>query len=148
MGFVNAGSMTGVTATFGGTVTLDGAGVTIASGTGTGNKIKWSSGSTINDSGGSLFVSSGDVFVTVGGGGQLNLAGGKLNVEQNLEVGTGVKLTTLGGTGSTSFVCTNNTGNLYAQSSTCDGSLPASALLVMIQELQAEIATLKNERNR
>lgn len=141
LGTITAGAISGVTATFGGTVTLDGSGMTIASGTGGNNKIKWTSGSTINDAGGSLFVASGDVFVTVGGGGQMNVAGGKLNVEQNFEADS----ITIGGfpSGTGRFVCHVN-GLLYDSGSTCDGSAPSpEALVTRVQSLEAEIAELR-----
>jgi hypothetical protein len=144
---INGGTISGVTITAAGTVTLNGSGLTLASGTGGANQVKWSGGSTIHDSGGSMFINSDDVFIQLSGGGQTNIAGGKLNVEQNFEVGTTVRLVTLAGAGATAYVCTDNDGDIYSSSSSCDGLSPI-AMMEMIQELQTEVATLKAETAR
>jgi hypothetical protein len=94
-----------------------------------------------------MSINSDDVFIQLGGGGQTNIAGGKLNVEQNFEVGTTVRLVTLAGSGATAYVCTDNDGDIYSSASSCDGLSPV-AMMEMIQELQTEIATLKAETAR
>jgi len=54
------------------------------------------------------------------------------------------------GSGGNRFVCHDNAGLLYSSGTTCDGSSPASMadLLVQIEEMRAEIATLKSEKRQ
>jgi hypothetical protein len=143
LGTITAGAISGVTATFAGTLTLDGSGMTLASGASGANQVKWSGGSTIHDAGGSLFVNSGDVFMQVGGGGQVNVSGGVLRAALNFETGSGIRDLTMDGFGSGRFVCHDDDGDYYDDGTTCDGSAPV--LLQMINDLRAEIEALRNE---
>lgn len=69
IGTITAGSISGITATFGGgAVTLDSNGVSITNGSGTVNKVKWSDGSYIYASSGIVAQSSGNWNLQTNGG--------------------------------------------------------------------------------
>lgn len=67
LGTVTAGSMTGVTATFGGAVTLDGNGISLTEGSGVVNRVKWTGGSHIYEFVALNIVGTTDVAISTGG---------------------------------------------------------------------------------
>lgn len=142
LGTVNAGTMTGVSATFGGTVALNGSGLTLTSGSGANNQIKWSGGGpTIHGlTDNSLWVTSTDIFLAGGGGGQVNVSGAPFTVSSSLQSAGNIRFTTLAGLGGTRFVCHDNDGDLYSSGSTCDGSAPVA---LQIEALEREVAELR-----
>lgn len=127
LGTVTAGLIDGVTI-YGGSgneVVIDSSGVTISSGTGAVNKLKFTSGGTIYDSGGLIFDSVSPFFVN-----DLFIArdvgvGRDLEVTRFSEFQSFVTVNVLGGSGDV-FVCADNTGLLYKSTGACDLS-PAPA---------------------
>lgn len=139
IGSITAGSITGVTISGGsvtaggGNVTLDSNGIQIAAGTGTTNKIDWSDNSYIVSNGGAITIALGlqDANVSISGGG--------LSIGSDFIVATGTRFAHLGGNG-TAFVCTDNDGDIFEQTSAC--AAPDS-LLERISSLEARIAVLE-----
>ena len=100
-------SISGGTITTGsGAVTLNAAGVSITSGTGTVNSISWTDGSFLYSATGDL-QGSGSTSATLSGGGYaLRVAA------------SGVLINAFSG-GGTQYVCVANTGILFASASAC-----------------------------
>lgn len=83
IGNVTAGSITGVTIT-GGLATLDGSGITLQAGTGSGNKVKWDNGGYVTSSGSTIVFGNGtgwnfsfNTNELICGGGKLGNSGSK-----------------------------------------------------------------------
>lgn len=127
LGTVTAGSLSGVTAVFGGVVTLDGAGISIGEGTTAFNSLKWSDGSR-------MYGSAGNVSILTGSGGQFSVTSGSYVAGSaqfdgfGKDLGstanpwgtaylTGVRATSLAGTG-TRVVCVAADGSLVAGTTT------------------------------
>jgi hypothetical protein len=147
LGSVTAGSISGVTATFGsgGEVSLNSGGISLNGGVGDNNKIKWSDGTRVFGAGdGDLWLTtSGGVLQLVGSSG-VNLTGG-LTVASNLHVASGeLRVAPFSGAGTARFVCHDNDGDFYSSGGTCDGSAPAAeAQDARIAALEREIADLR-----
>ena len=151
VGTLTGGTIDGVTvrAGSGDEVTLDSSGVTFAAGSGSNNRVKWSDGNAVLSDSGNLQVEG------LAGGTTYVRSNGDVALEAGLDSsgiitlsGAGApRIINLGGTGSTSFVCTDNSGNLYSQGSTCDGSVPEiAALRAEVAELRALVAQLSNSQ--
>ena len=135
LGTVTAGILTGVTATFGGTVTLDSGGISISQGTGTLNSIKWSDGMRIYSNGSTLtLLSPGGGSITFSGtaGYDFNstsLVGFSKDLGQSanrwvttyttdLNLGSGTVTKSGWAGGSNRAVCVDTAGALYASTGT------------------------------
>jgi hypothetical protein len=163
LGTVTAGSISGVTASFGGSgeVALNSSGIQIAAGTGDANRIDWSDGGYVVGNSDVLFVGADSLVELAIGSGfvySVGLDSSGVFSEQGIgDVDLGstsalfddlfvrkIRATTLGGTGSTSFVCTDNDGDFYAQATTCDGSAPApAAMAAQLQDYESELIELR-----
>jgi hypothetical protein len=91
LGTVTAGSISGVTATFGGgSVTLDSNGVSITNGTGTVNKVKWSDGSYLYSSGGTLVAQAAGNWAlqTNGGSAQYTFSSSRMDPPGGADIGS------------------------------------------------------------
>jgi hypothetical protein len=79
LGTITAGSISGVSATFGGgNVTLDSSGILFTAGTGTSNQVRWSDGTYLYSNGGSLYIhgNSGSLTLEAGSYGVVLGSGG------------------------------------------------------------------------
>lgn len=132
LGTVTSGSLTGVTATFGGgAVTLDSNGVTLTAGTANVNKVKWSGGSTVYEFAGSLnLTAAGDINLLPGGSGAINFnralipssgdnvgsSGARVGTVYTdaLNLGSGTVTKSGWSGGSNRAVCVDTAGALYA----------------------------------
>lgn len=130
IGTITAGTMTGVTATFGGTVTLNSSGVTISQGTGTLNSVNWSDSTRMYSSSGAwtLLNSGGGSFSFSGTGGYVadgsnfNGFGKDLGSSSNpwgatyttsLTLGSGTITKSGWSGGGTRAICVDNNGDVF-----------------------------------
>lgn len=152
LGTITAGSIAGVTAVFGpsGEVTLNSSGITLVNGTGAPNKIKWNDGSTAYSSGDTLWfevddrvaiLAQNDIVLDPGrdGSGFVQINGS-----------AGPRITPFAGSGDL-FVCTNNSGDLYASATICAPPAPSAnthvaALEREVAELRAAVQQLASQR--
>ena len=139
LGTVTAGLLDGVEVRAGSSdeVILNSSGISLSSGTGDANKVKWSGGATLFDASGSLQI-DGDSSVSLRQ---------DVQVERHFSVGENVRFNALSSLGTNRFVCHDNEGDLYSSATTCDGSSPsagasASSRQREIQEYQALIEKL------
>lgn len=131
LGTVTAGSITGVTITAGGTVTLDSSGISIAVGTGANNRYKFSDGTYIQSSSGNVAISGSASVQLVGmGGGIIVLAAKTIpSGASHPDLGDGTARFTdlyLNGTvytglagGAGRYACINASGVLFSQAGGC-----------------------------
>lgn len=135
LGTVTAGTLTGVTAVFGGTVTLDNAGVAIAQGTSSFNSINWTDGVRIYGNGGTAtvlsgaggsfsflgtggYVANGSTFVGSGDLGQATSPWDTTYTE-SLVLGSGTLSRAGWGGSGNRYVCVDNAGVLFVAGAPC-----------------------------
>lgn len=146
MGTLTAGSITGgtidgatINAGSGDEVVLNSSGITLTAGTGTANKIKFSSGETIHAVGGDFWLTAPTIQL-VSSSTPTNVTGG-LDVASGLTVVSGgVRVSSLAGGGTVS-VCVDNDGDLVTGCVT-PAELRVAALEQEIAELRHAIAAL------
>lgn len=115
IGSVTAGSITGVNVSVAsGNVVLNSSGLTLTSGSGTSNKVKWSSGATIYGDGTNDLVLFGpdEVLLLGSGGGTLRVS------DQTLLSGSTFTIDSLAGTGN-DYACLNSSGQLFRSDTAC-----------------------------
>jgi hypothetical protein len=124
LGTVTAGSISGITATFGsgGEVTLDSSGMTLVAGSsyGTRNQVKWNDGSFVYSVSDDITVSGDNAVVLDSNGYSLywSHAGGGLYAASGHTLGTSslpwqsLDLADLAGSGTNRFACHDNSGKL------------------------------------
>ncbi len=123
LGTVTAGSITGVTATFASTVTLNSSGITIDAGTGSVNKVKWTDGSQIWSQSDDLWLESDSDILLHNGTTEVGLNAGSFrpNTSFSADLGTsgtrwdGLWIQTIDATGNieTDSDILVNSGNIY-----------------------------------
>ena len=135
IGTITAGSMSGVTATFGGTVTLNSSGIAINQGTGTLNSLNWTDSTRIYSSSGTFTIlsSAGGSFTFSGTGGyaadssQFVGFGANLGQSANpwgvtyttsITLGSGTVTKSGWSGGGTRAICVDNNGDLFRAAGT------------------------------
>lgn len=168
MGTLTAGTITGGTidgatirAGSGDEVTLDTNGISLTGGVTSRSRVKWNDSSYVGvTTSNVLDVYGNGVIVFTAGSEVVNLNDsanalyssvgttlGASGANWGQLYGSTARFSTLAGTGSTSFVCTNNSGDIYPQATTCDGSAPAPTA-ADVAALRAELAELRTELAR
>lgn len=146
VGTLTGGTIDGVTinAGSGDEVVLNSSGVTFTAGTAANNKVKWSDGNAVFSDSNSLQMSG------LAGGTTYVRSNGDVAIEAGLD-SSGIvvlaaaappRVSNFSGLGSTSFVCHDNSGNLYSSATTCDGSAPAPSA-AHVAALEREVAALR-----
>ena len=137
-GTISGTTITGSTATFGSNVLLDASGITIDSGTGSTNRIKWSDGSSLLSSNNALQLSSDSVInlipgsngITISstvlrplGSSDLGSSGNRWVIgyldRANLSNNTPIVFTNAAFTGLTRYLCVNSSGQMFASTQPC-----------------------------
>jgi hypothetical protein len=153
LGTITAGTITGVSATFGGSggeVTLNSSGITITSGTDQQDRIKWDNGSLIETFGSVLYLEGSNAIALTTGIEEVRWDGGQWTATDSDDLGNNsspwrklyvnsVRVQGLDG-GGNQDVCVDNSGDLY----TCGAAVPAPApLAAHIAALEQEVAELR-----
>lgn len=136
MGTVTAGSMTGVTAMFGGGVTLNSSGITLTEGNGAVNQVKWTGGSAIYEFVALNLTATTDVVMSTGSGGAVIMntnnqvrpqngnttdlgassAPWRIGYLRDITLGTGTITKSGWSGGGDRALCVDNSGVVYAAS--------------------------------